>query len=670
MGLGDARLCRTRVSSFKGSYQMIKELLIFSIISLVFSCSGPQVGESSRDLDFLWVVKQNGEYRGGMASAALHVVPSTEPGMKVGLFETRVGGTGTSWRATVWLSAILGSLLVGELPVGHRFWIETQALAEKVDGPSAGALFTVAVMAALRGDSILPGRVMTGTICPDGSIGPVEGIPQKFEAAAAEGKTMLGYPAGQETTRDLVSGKDVSLTTLALDRGAQARELQDIWQAYQFMTGKEPIRPRPLEPASMAPRPDIARVLMEKASSNLLQARELAKELEKVEDPLSEWLVQTFHEVDVPCLKTRELLDGTESAQAYRAGAECLEKMSAASSLASLEVALRQGRREEALLVLPELLLTADSRFKALVEEMDRVVLANPNQVVVLLDSYEALLEAFESIESAVRAGNPFWARLLDRKLQSADLDQLNEETVEELRRRIRAAHAALAALRRARDYLGLADLGEGARVARVQPETIDDLRVVYEALGETILEYFDSLFIQSLAERAKKDLDTTRARFMGREELYRKAFLHLRLPPTRLETFVAAGGQSHRLGRLAGAVSSAFFSSSLIARYMSVEVKLEKGKVVGVSRPDSLLYLLKLAEISARQAGGDCRDEVGRIPASASIEYELGKSLMTGETAVQKLTALDHFWRSARWSQVAASISRAQKREGKRGEQ
>lgn len=74
-----------------------------------------------------------------------------------------------------------------------------------VGGPSAGAVMTTAIMVALhnlehpddpwRAD---PGVAATGTINPDGTIGPVGGVPAKAEGAAKAGLDHVLYPAGLE----------------------------------------------------------------------------------------------------------------------------------------------------------------------------------------------------------------------------------------------------------------------------------------------------------------------------------------------------------------------------------------------------------------------------------------------------------------------------------------
>ena len=69
--------------------------------------------------------------------------------------------------------------------------------SDVVDGPSAGAAITVALISAIKNETLTEGAYMTGTINSDGSIGPVGGIPEKALAAAEKGCERFYVPRGQ-----------------------------------------------------------------------------------------------------------------------------------------------------------------------------------------------------------------------------------------------------------------------------------------------------------------------------------------------------------------------------------------------------------------------------------------------------------------------------------------
>ena len=99
------------------------------------------------------------------------------------------------------------------------------------DGPSAGAAMAVGFLAVFRGDHIIHGVAVTGTIEPDGRIGPVGGIPDKLRAAKREGYRLVLVPAGQVRTPRW------NLNELAMELNITIREVETIDEAYEFMTG-------------------------------------------------------------------------------------------------------------------------------------------------------------------------------------------------------------------------------------------------------------------------------------------------------------------------------------------------------------------------------------------------------------------------------------------------
>jgi uncharacterized protein len=66
-----------------------------------------------------------------------------------------------------------------------------------VDGGSAGGAMTVLLTSAILGKSINVHVLMTGTIQPDGTIGPIGGVLEKAEAAANYGAKIFLVPSGQ-----------------------------------------------------------------------------------------------------------------------------------------------------------------------------------------------------------------------------------------------------------------------------------------------------------------------------------------------------------------------------------------------------------------------------------------------------------------------------------------
>lgn len=190
----------------------------------------------------------------------LRLEPSNLGILQVGLFETSAGAVGPQWRAASWMAALVASSIADE---DLRAWRISYTLGGLVDGPSAGALTTCGLLALFRGESLPEDVSMTGTIHPDGTIGPVGGIPQKILGAARNGKRRFALPLGQRRDIDLSTGNEVDCIELGRQNGIEVAEVGDLREAYAFLTGTHlPFTP-PV--AAEAPLPEPLRAALRTA---------------------------------------------------------------------------------------------------------------------------------------------------------------------------------------------------------------------------------------------------------------------------------------------------------------------------------------------------------------------------------------------------------------------
>jgi uncharacterized protein len=90
-------------------------------------------------------------------------------------------------------------------PSNFDYFFVVRTDAPIIGGPSAGAVMTAATVALLENLSLDKHTVMTGMINPDGSIGPIGGIPQKIDAAYTVGTKRFLIPQGQATYTEMVT---------------------------------------------------------------------------------------------------------------------------------------------------------------------------------------------------------------------------------------------------------------------------------------------------------------------------------------------------------------------------------------------------------------------------------------------------------------------------------
>ncbi len=90
-------------------------------------------------------------------------------------------------------------------PDEYDYFFVIRTSAPVIGGPSAGAVMTLATISLLENWTIDKNLVMTGMINPDGSIGPIGGIPYKIDAANSVGATRFLIPKGQMTYTETIT---------------------------------------------------------------------------------------------------------------------------------------------------------------------------------------------------------------------------------------------------------------------------------------------------------------------------------------------------------------------------------------------------------------------------------------------------------------------------------
>jgi len=90
-------------------------------------------------------------------------------------------------------------------PDEYDYFFVIRTSSPIIGGPSAGAVMTLATISLLENWTIDKNLVMTGMINPDGSIGPIGGIPYKIDAANSVGATRFLIPKGQMTYTEMVT---------------------------------------------------------------------------------------------------------------------------------------------------------------------------------------------------------------------------------------------------------------------------------------------------------------------------------------------------------------------------------------------------------------------------------------------------------------------------------
>ena len=232
-------------SSNRFQFRFVSITLVSTLAAAVLtSCAAqPEIGVP-RSLDggtelvvpALWA---NGEKNiGGIEPATIWVDTdraSDQLAYEVNLADVEAKGGGAQWRAATSSAAAIGTLFSGFDPddIAYRFDI-----TGPIDGPSAGGILTIGVLAAINEQPLDPQTTMTGTISPDGSIGPVGLIGQKLTAASEAGYTRALIPAVLTEIADPETGDPVDTAEFGKGLGIEVIFVRTVAEAYEAFTGE------------------------------------------------------------------------------------------------------------------------------------------------------------------------------------------------------------------------------------------------------------------------------------------------------------------------------------------------------------------------------------------------------------------------------------------------
>ena len=236
----------------------------------VAGCGSDKTAEVT--VPVLWAAEQaGGNVEGGVEPAVVKVADSEDnPGFAINLNDVKSKGAGEAWTAASSSAAAVGTLASALSPRDLSIDFE---ITGPIDGPSGGAGLTVGVIAAARKTDLLDKVTITGTINPDGTVGPVSYIPTKMRAAARDGYRTIVIPSLVTEEFDATSGREVNLRRFGRSLGLRVVPVELLGQAYAAMTGKRlfPVDTK----ARAALRPQVQAVTGRQARAAVTRAGEV-----------------------------------------------------------------------------------------------------------------------------------------------------------------------------------------------------------------------------------------------------------------------------------------------------------------------------------------------------------------------------------------------------------
>ncbi|MDX2091754.1 MAG: hypothetical protein SFX73_28090 [Kofleriaceae bacterium] len=622
------------------------------------------VASSKGLVDAMFVSMSGKEPSGGTTPVKLATEPNADGSVQVGIYEELANGTGSQWRAGVWVSAFVAASTLGKDLTDFQF---SAASTGYIDGASASGLMAGGFLATITGQKIDETATMTGIINPDGTIGPVAGIPEKFAASIEKGKKRLGYPIGMRWSRSEATGKDVDLVELAKSKGATAVEVANVNDAYRLLTNKRLPEPVPVAEADMALDDDTvkgidakykgwqARLATEWAALlQLQQSGRLPATLAMIGK-----LAQSEAE-KAERLHKQGLVAGAYSrmlaAWIYAASATDIYDIVAKVQSGDAAGALKQL---EALDQLDQLTEGAFKRIGAIKPATlgGHLLMIAASQAALRgwgfkVFAREAIAQTKQQIETI--------AKRSAAELQSPEVADLLVGHVAPTILLIGQTVAWSALAQEELDFMTEKSVNYMCSIPNIKR-----MSTSFQSAGAAGVNYFETLLVEPAAKAAGLTMDQARTQVALREPEYLVSFMLARLQqadglPKQLKDEWGERSPQWNLVSLAGSELAYYSSAELIAKYYSLGLKTDPatGRVIGVAHDKAFMNMLASAERSARASARAARIATGSIPVQAKLAYQQASISREGDIG-DKLGALSQFWMSSAYSQTAVMLAR-----------
>lgn len=574
---------------------------------------------------------------GGTSSFKVTVAPKTDPGIRVSFSESEVGGQGSQMRAAGWTAAVMSSLLLGIDPSRLSF---TYDVSGRIDGPSAGALMTIATLAAILGDEIPADFAMTGTINPDGSIGPVGGIPQKIDGAAKDGVKTVLVPAGQRSDRDAATRQSVDLIRRGDEQGVKVTLVPNIYEAYQAATGK-PL-PQPKGTAGRVEMPSRTYDRM-RAQTNAWLARytDSRNRLNSYGSAVRNFYSTEASIADDYAEKARRSLnEGAVEVAMERAASAALW-----ASIANTGGGIYQtwlDRDVQAAIAQAQATTAARGANNALIDRLSSENPRTASDALALMDAWSNATLA----ESLLKRGDAEIQSLIQRQRNLREGDFVDELVVA-----VRNYSLAEIVNETARVSL---DVYSGGGTAPAPPlENLAGFAEMLRRATEANMAAIDATVIGPIAEDAGVRDDVVKNYLISNDFFYQVAFL----------TNQDLGITADRTGRprsaqvystLGGALNAFTLSTATLAKYYSLDAQVDEDfNIVSFGRETALQNMVQLAERRAEELVA-----LPKEPPMPAISYLANARVLRDGDAEDKVTALVYYWQAALLANAMANMT------------
>jgi uncharacterized protein len=569
-------------------------------------------------------------FAGAVAVDRIRVEPSDQGELRVSFAETEVDGLGPSLTSSGWTAIAVASLLLGIDPRQYEFTFEPAA--GLVDGNSSSGLYTVGVLAALLGEEPDPDTAMTGGINPDGSIGPVGGIPHKIAGAAEADMARVVVPAMQRFDTDLNTGESVDLIELGESLGVEVVPASTVYEAYEILTGS----PLP-QPAGVG-----AADLPANAFARLKAAA--IEWLGRYDAAVSRFLALTeTYGFEEDILLGQELADAAANALEQGLAAVAYERAFSAGSLA--EGALQSVALADAyiaggldgLIAEVAALSAVETRLSATLERLESESPRSATDALALTDAYSNVAIAFGLTSDAASL------------IQLLETVELTEDEALDLIFSIATSYSEADFFLEAAENNLVYGLGFG-EATPPDPQVVTAIAETMRRAADANLALIDSLILDQAAQAFGISTEDARSFLLSIDPDYGSA-LGSSMGTTYFRDVITGEPQAS-IAVLGGSLSAWATSSIVLAKYYALGPEFDENfYLIGFTRERALSDMLDLANGRAEEL---ITLVAAEDPVTALYYYENARSYREG-TQFDKVSALFYSWQAAVFGEALA---------------
>lgn len=570
---------------------------------------------------------------GGSSEMTIELRETKSKNITVAISNDEVKGSGDQWIASAWNAMTVSTLITGASLDKRQFQVSTTGF---IDGPSAGALMTVGAISLIRGDKIDSDVTMTGTINPDGTVGPVGGIEYKLSGAKKSGKSKVLIPSGQLKEAD-ENGDIVNLKKLGSDMGLEVIEVTNIYEAYKEFTGK--ILPK---------FKGLSKIKLNKPQSNHLKevVNKYDDKITKLQTsfsiPANEQILSTngfdniLASIQTSKDKAQDYIKENKYASALSYIRDSYGQASTVDWGLKVINALNEGGNSVGLKVVDDLDALVNSKFDDFNDQLSNISVKTLNDAELLIDSY-SILTVVKSFEYS---GNSTLSKVLD---SNDDPIVTQNEYGYALGNAAANFAIGIAGLEIQKDVIKGIDESNDLNIDKKL--NVASVAKFFKQGADSNLEAFKTIIIQEIMDSAKVDEDGAFDILAKVDPSVEIIFNSHEVEQNAAEVF--GNGDNLAYAQLGSAVELFARSSELMAKYYSLGAPDLVDGEIQINQFRSIKAYQKTAQLAKEQLAGvyTVLSRLGYNSYTIVDENELGNIENTDDPG-SAIRGLRHYWK------------------------